>query len=342
MEQLFIANTLLKKISSIYPLITPVVLNDLSLFQQFFQKEPHSYGNSWTYVTQGVYGIGPNNLGYKYYDGTNLSMVCIYPKLDKPDQLVFYWIRPIGPSVVTIIIKMASDILQQYNIPTYVKKIFPEQHSQLKLYGFYDIDAFPWHPYAPSEDDTLPEQILDKKNTLSLAETLNRKNHLRKSFVRTKQIHMQKDVTFSSDCFEKIAWDITKSFFQSNVINHKRKFLSDESDYYNMIFANSGNTKIIKTYAMIQMIPLGYYIAEQIDDQYSCLYGLIVLRDKIKFLSDLMMLEVLKQLPTPYLNLGGSEDHGIHAFKKKFFPTKERKMKWATNYQGLSGSVFHT
>lgn len=333
MKQLYSANTILKKISRIFPFITPVDSNDLSLFQQFFQKEPHSYGNSWTYVTQGVYGIGPSNLGYKYYDGKNLSMVCVYPKLEKPDQLVFYWIRPMGPSVTSIIIKNASDLFNQFNIPSYVKKIFPGQYTQLKQNGFSDIDVYPWHPYAPSEDDTFPEQILNRDKTLHLAETLNRKNHLRKSFVRTEQISAKKAVIFSSDCFEKIAWSITQSFFHSNVINHKRKFLSDESDYYNMIYSNSGNSKIIKTYAVIQNIPLGYYLAEQIDDQYSCLYGLIVLRDKIKFLSDLMMLKILKQLPTPYLNLGGSEDIGIHEFKRKFFPTKELHMRWVTNYQ---------
>ncbi len=97
-------NKILDEIASSDPRISPVTLDDYALFQRFFDKEDkHTYGNSWTYVTQGVYGVGPNNLGYKYYDGDRLSIVALYPRIENPNVDMFYWIRPMGRGVEKII-----------------------------------------------------------------------------------------------------------------------------------------------------------------------------------------------------------------------------------------------
>lgn len=332
MKNLITANKIINEIAKANKNITPVTLSDLPLFQSFFDREPHTYGNSWTYVTQGVYGIGPNNLGYKYYDGKNLSMVCVYPKIEQPDVNVFYWIRPMGTDILEIISDISGQIKNIFSVPSYVKKLFKNQYDILLQNGFTGIEKFPWHTLSWEEDDTFPEQIVDVNKTVGLSKTLSRKKHLRKSYVRTLQLNSEYDIKISTKNFEKITWDLTRDFFESKIIKDKKSFLSNENDYYNMIFANNNNSKVLRGYVSVNNRPLGYYVMEEQSSSYTSLYALIVLRDKLKFLVDLLLLEILKSIKTPYLNMGGSEDDGIHEFKKKFYPVNELDMFWVTNH----------
>ena len=55
------ANNIIKEIAAENEYITPISPADHVLFEGMFDKEDqHTYGNSWIYVTQGTYGIGPN------------------------------------------------------------------------------------------------------------------------------------------------------------------------------------------------------------------------------------------------------------------------------------------
>lgn len=330
------ANQLLNEISSKNPCFSPITLNDFPLFEKFFQKEPHTYGNSWTYITQGMYGTGPYNLGYKYYDGKNLSAVTIYPKIEQPDINVFYWIRPMGPTVLDIIVDFSKKLLKK-NVPTYVKKIFKNQFIYLKTKGFNDVSQFPWHTTAPLEDDSFPEQIYDVKRTIELSKTLPRKKHLRKSVVRTIQLEKKNFIQITDQNFQNRAWQVSQAFFRLKLI--KKKFLSDENDYYNMIFSNPSRETLIKKVFIVNNEPLGFYLMEQQNNLYSSLYALIVLRNRLKYLSDFALLYIFRTTKTPFLNLGGSENEGIHNFKLKYYPQREQKMFWATNYKFILDQV---
>jgi len=331
MRNLKKANALIGDIARENKFITPITPKDFPLFQKFFAKEPHTYGNSWTYVTQGMYGIGPKNLGYKYYDGKNLSAVAIYPKIEQPNLNVFYWVRPMGPTILDKIREISSSLLSQKSIPTYAKKLFKNQFDYLAAYGFKDTKNFPWHSSCPSEDDTHPEQIFDVKKTLTLAETLPRKKHLRKSTIRASKLKTNNRIVTSDKYFKRDAWRISKQFFSSD-ISKKKTIISDQYDYYNMIFSNIERSSLTKNIVYVNDRPLGYYLLEKQDNDYSSLYALIILRERLKFLTDFLLLYILQKLTTPHLNMGGSEDQGIYDFKIKYFPIQELKMYWATNF----------
>ncbi len=331
MKNLARANKLLREIAKKDKKITPVTPKDEELFLKFFKTEPHTYGNSWIYVTQGMFGIGPYGLGYKYYDGKNLSAVAIYPKIEQQDLHCFYWVRPMGPEILEVIDVLAKTILKHYSIPTYVKKIFKDQAINLKKRGFKNTSGFPWHSSCASEDDTFPEQIFEVKKTIELSQTLPRKKHLKKSVIRVNQLKSNHNIKVH-DLDQEEAWKLTKEFFHSNIINEKKINISDEFDYKNMIL-NNNFKNVIKKMVIVDDIPLGYYIMEKQNNLYSSLYGLIVLRNKLKYLVDYMLLYVFNNTQTPFLNIGGSEDEGLDKFKKKYYPTSEQKMYWVTLFR---------
>lgn len=335
MKNLTKANLLIEDIAKKNKQITPTTPEDQTLFAKFFKNEQHTYGNSWTYVTQGMYGIGPYGLGYKYYDGKNLSAVTIYPKIEQPDIHCFYWVRPMGPQILDIIDKSAKELLQSHSIPTYVKKIFENQFEYLHKKGFKDTTEFPWHSSCHSEDDTHPELIYDVKKTLLLLSTPPRTSNIRKSYRKAIQIEKKNKVIMNSDNFEKIARKITHDFFNSTYIKNKKVNVSDETDYYNLISGHKNKNGLFKNIVYINDIPLAYYIGEKQNKEYTSLYALMVLRDKIDYLSDYLYFKVLEICQTPYLNIGGSEDEGIHSFKKKFKPAIENRMLWAVYFNPL-------
>ena len=334
MKNLGKANQILQKITAQIPEITPISPNDLPLFQKFFSREPHTYGNSWTYVTQGMYGTGPHNLGYKYYDGKNLSAVTVYPKIEKPDLHVFYWVRPMGETILDVIARLANHLLTKQSLPTYVKKIFSIQFAYLQKKGFKDTANFPWHTLCHSEDDTYPEQIYDVAAISKLLSTPPRTSNIRKSYRKAKQIEKKHSLLIKEDNFITVAWDITQCFFDSKLIKNNKVNVSDAYDYHNPIFANPPRKQLKKRIYYIDGKPLGYYLEEKQNDLHTSMYALIILRDQIEYLTDYIMFDLFNKCETEFLNLGGSEDKGIHFFKKKFKPIKEVKMFWATNYSG--------
>jgi hypothetical protein len=323
------ANKIIEKIATENKYITPITLQDIELFEKFFIGGKHTYGNSWSYVTQGVYGIGPNKLGYKYYDGENLSVICVYPKIENNSEFVFYWIRPMGKTIFEKIVNIADELLIKYKIKTYVKKIFIDEYNFLISNGFHDIKDCPWHRSVISEDDTYPEQIIDVKNTVELAHTLPTRKHLRKSLIRVNQLKEKFEIKKDNNNFNNIAWDLTKEFFHSELILKKELNLSTEYDYFNMIFQNPDRSGLYKQIIYVNNNPIGYYILERNNEDYVSLYALIVLRHKLKFIVDYILLDMFETSPTKYINMGGSEDEGIHKFKLKYMPLKEQKMHWA-------------
>ncbi|HOU75554.1 MAG TPA: hypothetical protein PK957_00320 [Candidatus Dojkabacteria bacterium] len=331
MEKLEKANELLLQIVKRYPNISPVSLDDYDLFQSFFAKEKqHTYGNTWTYVTQGVYGLGPNNLGYKYYDGENLSMLATYPKILEPETIMFYWSRPMGETVLEKIVNISGDIKKKYNLSTHVKKIFPEQADKLKRLGLKDISTYPWYPSVHSEDDTFPELIIDVKNTISLFDNASRRRNIRHSYLRAQKIVSENHVSVSDKNIKEDGWKVIEQFFIEKE-TYKKEILSTKYDYHNMIFNNVGNQNLVRNVVYINSVPMAFYATDISVDGYTNAYANIVLRGKIPYLSDLVLTQMITNTNTKFLNMGGSEDESIHRFKLKYVPVQVNQMYWVTN-----------
>lgn len=323
-------NKILDEIASSDPRISPVTLDDYALFQRFFDKEDkHTYGNSWTYVTQGVYGVGPNNLGYKYYDGDRLSIVALYPRIENPNVDMFYWIRPMGRGVEKIISDYSDSFLRKYNSPTYAKKLFSDQYEKFLELGFYSADVFPWHSSAIKEDDSFPEIIIDKDETLKQIAELPRRSSLKRGYLNRQSIINSHDVSFRDSVDHEMKGLIEK-FFTSDHIIHGKSNLSSPEDYYNMV-ENPSPNRVSKT-VYIDGQPEGFFVGEYSSDgNYFSVYALITLRGRVNQLSDCVIVYLLNNVESRYINLGGSEDEGIDRFKRKYLPASELQMHWVTN-----------
>ena len=113
------ANEILLSISKRNKNITPITPQDYDLFNEFFSNEPHTYGNSWSYIIQGMHGLGDNNLGYKYFDGKNLSAISIHPKIEHPEQLAMYFVRPMGKGMMKIIAELGKKYKEEFELQIY-------------------------------------------------------------------------------------------------------------------------------------------------------------------------------------------------------------------------------
>lgn len=335
MRNLTVANKLMEKLAKDNPRFSPLTVEDYPLFERYFQKEPHTYGNSWTYITQDMYGIGENKLGYKYFDGENLSAVCIYPKTENPDLNVFYWIRPMGKSVLDRIDALSKKIFKELNIPTYAKKLFKDQYKYLKNKGFKDTTGFPWHSLYPEEDDTHPEIILDIENTITTAQKLGKTRQLNRSLKYYETL--KNDPSISVESLYKHSTDAMKvldEFFHEGR-NKKYSNISEPCDYYSMILVKPRNIRMLEKMFFINGNSAGFYFSEYQNEHYSSQYAFITLRYLSNHLSDYLMFDMFDELlkhKTKFMNLGGSESQSLDEYKRKFRPVEEKKMFWVTLY----------
>lgn len=318
-------NTLLKEIASKNKFITPITPKDFTLFESFFANERPTYGNSWTYITQGMHGIGKNNLGYKYYDGKNLAAISIHQKIEQPEIFAFYWVRPMGPTVLDKITEISKQLNGAYKLPIYVKKIFKDQHDQLIEKGFQEVDKFPWHSTAPAEDDTYPEVIIDtRKIFLNKSRNLSNASKKYKSLASLLEC---KEVITDND--HDMAWRVVENFFKQSLPNLTNN-ISNKNDYYNIVFDRTNSHH--KTYLLLQQgNPIAVFDSHESLNFISS-YAALALRMQIKNLNDFIVFSLSNKYQGKFINLGGSETQGLHEFKTKFVVSELLQMYWVTMY----------
>lgn len=332
MRDLTRANELISQIASKYSEITPIVPEDFPLFQSFFAKEPHTYGNSWTYVTQGMYGIGPNKLGYKYYDGKNLSAITVYPRVEDPNVQQLFWIRPMGTSVVNSIVSITKKIRSEFSIPVYIKKLCKPQYDQFLSHEFQDVSVFPWHSLYKKEDDTFPELIIDIQKTLETAKHRNEAERLGSAYRYFESYTESNEVAHDSLGKHVVeAKKMIEDFFAYSHLYTKMPVISDPFDYFAMIEGLSVHDTTVDRFFTYKKTPVGFYFVEKQSETSASLYAQISLRDVSNHIVDYIMFDLLHRLNDQgiqQLNLGGSENENLHFFKQKFLPIKENQMYW--------------
>lgn len=330
MRDLTTANKLLANFAKKNKYFTPITLDDAPLFQHFFETYPASYSNSLSYILQGMYGVGRQGLGYKYYDQENIAAVCIYPRIENADTYSFFWVRPMGQSILPILTEYSHTIHKELNIPIYAKKLYPQQYDYLLKKGFQNVVHYPWHTNIPSEDDSYPEQILNISRTIELAKKFGKKRRLNKAY--RNYLNLSTKTSFLP-LFEnqKLAWYITNQFFSS----HLRKStcnVSAPEDYYNLIYFKPAHTDVFSEIIKIEEQPIGYYYIVRQNANHAALYATITLREYSNTIVDFVMFhifDILIENGVKFLNLGGSESSSLHEFKQKFKPVSEQKMYWA-------------
>lgn len=334
MKKEVVAEQILNTLANSSDKISAVSLEDYETLKKFTEKERASYGNSWTYITQGLYNNGINGLGYKYFDGDNIVFFGISPSKETK-ELVFYWVRPMGKTIHNHIATLSNKINSEYGLKTIVKKIFPEEKEKYTKEGFKSIDYFPWHTKAKMEDDTYPELILDieifKRNLQehTVSKRLKRlyknyKNFTDKFKVRIVDLNLNN----LSD-----AWSIVTNFFIQKQKEENEYMFSTEKDYYNMIFKfpyKYSSNRIAKIF-FVDEKPAGLIVMEENNNDVVSLYALIALRQKFPFIQEFLMFNSInfaEERGYKKVNLGGSEYKGVEDAKLKYHPQTKNQMEW--------------
>lgn len=339
------ANTLMAELAQLLPHVTPVIIDDIPLFQRFFALEREhgreNHGLGYSYLIQAMNRIGPlggPQLGYKYHDRDVLIPIVVYPRMGSLENLAVYFILPMsddanfGIQGLDQVINMTKQIREAgYKEPIYVKKVFTEQADYLRERGFQHISVLPWHSSAHSEDDTYPELIYNCQETLDLAQTSARQTRINREYRYLKNLQERLQVETSSERFNEAAWSVTTSFFES-IRNKKKTNLSDPADYYNMIFNNPEREGLVREAVYVSGEPVAFYIMEtQPGSEVTNYYAALALRNEYNYLGAINFFRMFESTEAQYGNLGGSEDIGLHRFKEKFKPVSERKMHWVVN-----------
>jgi hypothetical protein len=328
------ANELMAKLAQQDNRFSPITPEDQKLYEAFFVNEDqHTYGNSWTYVTQSMFGIGPHNLGYKFYDGENLVTVAAFPKLEDPDTIALYWVRPLGKQILDLIVEKTQQILAETGHPSYIKKLFPEQHDYLISKGMKEVKDFPWHSSAPSEDDTYPEVVLDVEKTLEIASKLGKTRQLHRSEMNYEHFKKNPGLSFKGVHEDREgARKVLASFFETQATKSNAN-LSVPEDYFNIISQEETDQNVQKL-IYIDGEPVGFYFSS-IQGDTASLYATITMRRKFNQLVDFAVFDLLNELKArgiKYLNLGGSETESLKDFKQKFRPIQTITMQWVCIY----------
>jgi len=330
MQLLDSANELLLKIAKSYPNITPITTSDIPLFDRFLENEDFTYGNAWTYITQGLHGTGPNNLGYKYYDGESLCAFCIYPKIEQPDLDTCFWVRPMGEDIEDKIGNLAQEFRIKYGIPSYFKKLNQNQFKKFKKLGFQEVVEFPWHTSAPKEDDTYEECIIDINNTMNIVESLGRTRQLSRAYRHYLNYLADPSLEILSiyDHKDECKAIARRFFIYQEEIGKEN--ISTATDYYNMI--DNEILGSIQSVIFFNKKPIAFYFAQKQSPNNASLYSMLTLREISNNITDFTMFHLFDQLSKQginILNLGGSEHKELDDFKRKFRPASFNTMYWA-------------
>jgi len=237
-----------------------------------------------------------------------------------------------GKGIMDVIASFAGQMLSEQHMPTYAKKIFPEQFTYLKKKGFSDTSDFPWHSICPSEDDTYPEIIIDVLESLSLAQKAKHSTKLKRAYRYYNHYLLKEDILMKNlKDYSKQAKEIVNTFFKK-IKTYNNTNISQETDYNNLLRLDSQTNNNFGEIILINDIFAGFYSAEKQDSNHISLYATITLRELSNHLPEFIyfhLLHQMKQKRIQYLNLGGSETKKLNEFKNKFNAVQTIKMYWA-------------
>jgi len=342
------AKEVLAELSKRCPFVSPISEKDKELFQSYFVAAMadlpvgEGYGYSWAYITQMAHGRAYGQpLGLKYYNPEKQLLVPLSyfaRPASSQTEWHFHLVRPMGLWQTDQFFELCNLLYELSQSPVYIKKIRDDEEMDLlKRPGFSLAERYPWHDNAFLEDDTKAEVIIDVNHTLSFL-TRSGDNELKRKyrnfFRRNQQICWQRyNVRNESLCRD--AESVVKQFMEYPQV--KALGLSRFDDFSNMLSSlplGINGKDYFSAVLYIANQPAGFYMAEHLGQkQIAGVYANIALRDKFRYSSEYLLLELLQDLHQAGIavaNLGGSETDGLHKFKMKFRRSQGtvKEMRW--------------
>jgi hypothetical protein len=208
--------------------------------------------------------------------------------------------------------------------------------------------SYTWDSIAFADDDTFPEVIIDMQSLIG-DDGLRMAQEVFKKGLPDLQPHIVEEYKHRYRRFRNHVSRFLNHQYHLSLRNYNkasaddgRRFLTnyfgagrpqDVEAYENFLaglFPTEAAHCYFNTLAYIQdqPDPVGFYLAEQTDEQSAGCYSAVTLRE-VKGLSEYIYLEIFRffqQRGIRFLNIGGSEVKQLHSFKRKFVPYEERRM----------------
>lgn len=302
----------------------------------FDSKATPDYADTWTYLTQAANGYDLE-LSPTGYCAKSTRAFCVAGIFARPfsGKLAVHLINPAGPRAAALVTKLCAEVRAVSNCAIYVKKADAELiHELEEAGGFSWSESMAWHSQAPQEDDTFPELLLEVDRSLALFET-GRLNQARDKYARFLSRTRTREVAWYPLTQKRYAEAraVVDRFFDFKAEEHID--ISKPCDYENM-FLNSSESwnseGVVRQICCIDGKAAALLVMERIGKSSALgLYCNLALYQDHKYISEFVIhraLKVARERGFRYLNVGGSESEGLHAFKMKFLPVDKEERKW--------------
>lgn len=352
--------------------VKPLDITDIEKINKF---KDGSFGFSFLALLLYANGYnlrGKSNLypkGLLYYDGKNIFGISFFKKdLNQQDGHI-HIIAPRGKSwfnAVNNCIKHIRKLPQIPSTPIYIRHINKIQYKKLINENYLSVDTNPWHPTAPSEDETynhryiMLEDIIGYNKqgelyikTLKTEDSKNFRKKARSAYLRFENFltrnELELNIQPQNEKNKRDSENILTTFFK--ILNSKKEevVLSTVEDYLNIVQATlpvDNDTQIFFRYIGYLKkdsinIPVMFFAGEKIDNKTVALYATFSLRDKnilpnsidskgftaISQYCYLKIFDILYKNDIKFVDLGGSEVIELDLFKRQL-GAQEQKSFW--------------
>jgi hypothetical protein len=320
----------------------PIDWDDQQVYQAFFQAASGAavYANSWTYITQACRGLG---LGWKYLDGDRLISVGRH-------NGHFVVVNPLGIADNRLGTVLAT-LRELSSRPVFIKKASNDHAAALTELGCVRAhpEGYRWDEEAYADDDTFPELIVDLDVSLGYA------RRPAEWFEQYRVVRNGAGVANSASTrasYRQFRRYVLKGAaaptpcevmpYRPNLLQAIERWIGDYFGserpeaprvYDNLLASLRRGIRENSEFCFVVGVPdsaeiLGVIFAERVDACSAAVYARLI-RRAYPGLPEYAMAQALGRLREAGIrrvNLGGSENSGLHIFKKKLAPIEERTL----------------
>lgn len=297
--------------------------------------------------------------GLIYYDGENIFGIGYFKKNLQEKSGHFHIIAPRGKHwlfAVDSFIKKLRACAQFPKTTIYIRHLHESQYRKMVRVGYEPISIDPWHPVAPSEDETFNHRFIDIKNIIEhdqdgyiivkhLATNDNR-NFRRKAamaYNRFSNFLARNKLEYQIEIYNLVDHgELAKNMVIDHFKTLGNAIGSTPQDYFNLIdyIPKKLDGDFVKYIGFLigqgERIPISLFMGEKIDKDTAALYATFALRNeprvKEKFdpigysaisqYTYIRIFDLLRKRGYKYVDLGGSEVEDLNDFKRQLGASK--------------------
>mgnify|MGYP001557905263 CR=1 FL=1 len=292
--------------------------------------------------------------GLIYFDGDNIFGIGYFKKNLQKKSGHFHIIAPRGKDwlrAVENFIKKLRESTQFPRTSIYIRHLHKSQYEKMISIGYKPISVDPWHPVAPSEDETFNNRFIKIKDIIDHDQsghiivkrlaTNDSRNFRRKAVMaynRFLNFLVRNELEYQIEIYNP---DNHKELARKMVIEHFKTLGnaigSTPQDYFNLIdyMPKKLDGDFIKYIGFLtgqgKRIPISLFMGEKIDKDTVALYATFALRNEpsvkerfdsigysaISQYTYISIFDLLRKRGYKYVDLGGSEVEDLNDFKRQ-------------------------